>query len=86
MPEAVAALRNRGSSRPEEEVRDALVLLSRKGLIRFWRGVWDREDELVEVSAPDAEALLQDSRWFRFRLDEPAEERLYFVNVENIAT
>jgi hypothetical protein len=84
VPEAVASLRVRGSSEPEQDVRETLTALGNEGLVRFWRGVWDREDEHVEVSASDAEVLLRDSRWFRYRLDEQAEERLYFVNIENI--
>jgi hypothetical protein len=84
VPEAVESLRVRGSSEPEQDVRETLTALGNEGLVRFWRGVWDREDEHVAVTAAAAEVLLRDPRWFRYRLDEQAEERLYFVNVDNI--
>ncbi|MDX6199527.1 MAG: hypothetical protein QOJ79_2678 [Actinomycetota bacterium] len=84
VPEAVQTIRGCGSSEPAQEVREALTALGREGCVRFWRGVWNGEAEHVEVPAADAERLLTDERWFRFRLDEEDEERLYFVNVANV--
>jgi len=85
VPESVATVRKRGSRQPEHDVRDALGVLGREGLVRFWRGPWNREDEHVEVSAHEAARLLEDMRWLCYNLDEADEERLYFINVENIA-
>ncbi len=85
LPEAVQTVLGRGSLDPEQEVRETLRELGGEGLIRFWRGPWDKDDEHAEVPTQEALLLLQDPRWYRFRLDEPNEERLYFVNVDNIA-
>lgn len=84
LPEAVETVRRLGSDEPEQKVREALGVLAREGRIRLWRGAWDREEEQVEVSALDVGRLLEDARWYRYRLDEPGEERLFFVNVDNI--
>jgi len=86
MPEAIKAARALDSRQPEQEVREALTALGRAGQVRFWRGRWDREDEHVEVPAGSAALLLEEPRWYRFRLDERDEERLYYVNVDNIAS
>lgn len=85
VPEAVSTVRACGSRQPEQDVRDVLGALGREGRVRFWRGKWDREDEHVEVSVDEAVDLLADPRWFHFDLDGPAKDRLYFVNVKNIA-
>jgi hypothetical protein len=84
LPEAVATARSLGCEHPEHDVREAVTELTRQGHFRWWRGPWAREDEHIEVPAHELELLLQDLRWYRFRLEEPDEERLYFVNVENI--
>jgi hypothetical protein len=66
-----------------EEVRAVLSTLVREGGIRMHRGQRRRNDP-DEITANEALTLLGDHRWFRFHTDDPWEERLYFVNVDNI--
>ena len=67
---------------PPAVVADALTELVVEGKVRLYQGRWNEDP--VAVLAPDALQLLKEPRWFSFRADEPNEERLYFVNVQNI--
>ncbi|MGO9976160.1 MAG: hypothetical protein ACLP01_25830 [Solirubrobacteraceae bacterium] len=78
-PEVLAAA---GVEDVEAAIREALVVLIRSGEIAIYRGPWNEESEPVDTSV--ALRLLDESMWYRFRIDDPHEERLYFVNVENI--
>jgi hypothetical protein len=71
-----------GAGDPVPAIAQALSELSKSGAILIYRGRWDGDPS--PVSAHEARALLQDRRWYRFRLDEPDEERLSFVNAENV--
>lgn len=64
-------------------VGQALAALPERGEIAVYRGRWDDNDP-EPVSREEAVQLLGDPVWFRYRIDDPDEERLYFVNVENI--
>jgi hypothetical protein len=78
-PEILAAV---GRDDPERAIRDVLLSLLRSEKIAIYRGRWDQESEPVDESV--ALRLLDESVWYRFRIDDPDEERLYFVNVANI--
>ncbi|HEX7662770.1 MAG TPA: hypothetical protein VF444_25165 [Pseudonocardiaceae bacterium] len=82
MPEAVGAARA-GQEDRIREVREVLTDLVQDGLVRLYRGPRDA-DEPAPVTTEEAVELLRDPYWYRFHLGEPSEERLYFVNVENI--
>lgn len=78
-PEVLAAA---GGGDVDAAIREALVVLVRSGEIAIYRGPWNEESEPVDKSV--ALRLLDESMWYRFRIDDPHEERLYFVNVANI--
>lgn len=78
-PEVIAAAANEDA---ESAIREALVVLLRSGEVAIYRGPWNEESEPVDESV--ALRLLDESMWYRFRIDDPHEERLYFVNVANI--
>jgi hypothetical protein len=85
LPEALATPEVRETVKQGEivhAVREALVELLLGGRIRIYRGRWDADP--VPVSATQAVELLNEDRWYSFRIDDTDEERLYFVNVENI--
>jgi hypothetical protein len=79
-PEVIAAA---ASSDVAAKVAAELKSLLIDGKVRLYRGPWNGESE--PVSTPEALDLLTDSKWFTYRLDDPNEVRLYFVNVDNIA-
>jgi hypothetical protein len=60
----------------------ALGTLAREDRIRLFRGRWNTEPQRVPVE--EGLRLLEDSAWYRFRADDPDEERLYFINVDNL--
>jgi hypothetical protein len=85
LPEAVSepeVLEAVGAHSPVAAIAAALTELLREDRIRLYRGRWDAE--LQPVATEEGLKLLTDEKWYRFRLDEPNEERLYFVNVDNI--
>lgn len=59
---------------------EALADLAERNLIYVFRGRWDAS-ELQTVSASDARQILHEAHWFRW-----GDERLYYVNVENVIT
>ena len=67
---------------PSELVADALAALVAEDRVRLYRGRWDEDP--AAVPAAEALELLRDPRWYSFRVDDPNEERLFFVNVRNI--
>jgi len=85
VPEATQVADERvGEGKAVEQVRAVLEALVQEGHIRMYRGHWRRDDP-HEITVDEALTLLRDARWFRFRTDDPWEERLYFVNVENLS-
>lgn len=83
VPEATQVADKRvGEANAVEQVRVVLENLVREGRIRMYRGHWRRNDPR-EVALDEALILLREPRWFRFHTDDPWEERLYFVNIEN---
>jgi hypothetical protein len=78
-PEALVAI---DGNEIEAALRSALGDLIASGELVAYKGRWDDDPEPVERSI--AVALLADSRWYRFRIDDPDEERLYFINVHNL--
>jgi hypothetical protein len=65
-------------------VRRALQALVESGEVVLYRGHWEADPQPV----PPAEALvlLEDPAWFAFHLEDPDEQRLSFVNVENVGS
>lgn len=63
-------------------LREVLLDLLDEGAIAIYRGPWDQEPDRVD----DAEAreLQKDDRWYSYDVDDPDEERLFFVNVDNV--
>ena len=51
--------------------------------VRIYRGPWQDPDP-PRITAADALELLRDEKWYRFRIDEPDEERLQYINVANL--
>jgi hypothetical protein len=85
IPEAVAdpeVLENIISEPVVDAISRALSELLQEGEIRLYRGHWDADPQAV--STADGIELLKDLRWYSFHIDDPREERLYFVNVKNI--
>jgi hypothetical protein len=80
-PEVRAILSD--SDDPVAAVARALSALVIAGKIRIYRGHWDDPDP-PRVSPEEAVQLLPDRAWFSFHIDDPNEQRLWFVNVENI--
>jgi hypothetical protein len=72
-----------GSTNAVASLREVLESLLRGGRIRLYRGHWGDADP-AELTTADALSLLADPDWYVFDLDNPREERLYFVNVENL--
>ena len=67
---------------PVEALQGVLAELLSERLIRVYRGV----DRKLDEPLPEQEALdlLKDPRWYSFHLDDPPENRLTYINVENI--
>ncbi len=85
LPEATAAPELRevaGGQDLVSVISSALGELVREDRIRLFRGRWNGEPQPVPVE--EGLKLLQDSVWYRFRTDEPNEERMYFINVNNL--
>ena len=85
LPEAVGIPEVReavGDRSPVAAIAAALRELLLEDRIRLYRGRWDAESQ--PVATEEGLKLLTAEKWYRFRLDEPEEERLYFVNVDNI--
>lgn len=66
----------------EAALRTVLGTLIASGQLVAYKGRWDDDPDPVERST--AVTLLDDTRWYRFRIDDPDEERLYFINVDNL--
>jgi hypothetical protein len=87
LPEAIsssevqAALR--GAREPWVVLAEALKSLLVERRIKVYRGRWDDLDAPV-LSATEALEVLGDARWYSFHIHDPDEERVCFVNVENI--
>jgi hypothetical protein len=85
LPEAVAAPEVQAAVGQHDSVgaiRLALGDLLRAGQVRLLRGHWRVEPHMVTTE--EGLALLEDPAWYGFRTEDPWEERLYFVNVENL--
>ncbi len=78
-PEVVAAASGEDAAKV---VAEALGELVSEGEVQLYRGAWDGDSE--PVSTLEALRLLKEQRWYSFRIADPHEERLYFVNVRNI--
>ena len=64
-----------------EALADALERLLQSGEVRLYVGPWDGESHVVATA--DALRMVREPRRYRYQLDDPHEERLSFVNVEN---
>jgi hypothetical protein len=60
----------------------ALIDLVESGKLRIYKGRWDEDPS--PVLTQEAVELLKDPRWYKFHIEDPAEERIFFVNVDNI--
>lgn len=66
-----------------DEVADALVDLLQLGRISVWAADWSEEPRRVAVQ--NAVQLLHDRRRYAYENEADGLERVYFVNVENVA-
>lgn len=66
-------------------LREVLLELLDAGRIVFYRGHW-KNPEPDPVPDGEARRLLDDPLWYTYGSDDPDEERLSFVNVDNIKT
>jgi hypothetical protein len=85
LPEAVATPELRAAAGERDlidTIARALGELVREDRIRLFRGIWNAEPQPVPIA--EGVELLQNAVWYRFRIDDPHEERLYFVNVDNL--
>jgi len=86
LPEAVASVELR-ATHPDRAtwlvLAEALEALLVDERIRLYRGRWD-DDDPRELSEVEAVEVLHQKRWYSFHIDDPEEERVSFVNVENI--
>lgn len=86
IPEALANPEIRAAANGADvtaAVRRALVDLAESGEVVLYRGKWDADPDAVPRE--EGIALLADPVWFSFHTADPDEQRLYFVNAENIA-
>jgi hypothetical protein len=72
-----------GETDPIGVIERALAELVKARKIRLFRGEWD-EDDPAPVGLSEALNLLRDRYWYTYHLDDPQEQRLFFVNVDNI--
>lgn len=79
-PEIQAAA---GGLDPVPLLSQVLSDLVKSRQVLMFRGPWKHNDP-EPVSAETALELLRDTRWFQYDLDNPDEERLYFVNADNL--
>jgi hypothetical protein len=87
LPEAIEDHDVQAAANPQDLVGDlgrTLTALAAEGRVVFYRGRWDDNDP-PQLSRDEAAALLSDERWYRWRADEPDADRLYFMNVDNLA-
>jgi hypothetical protein len=85
IPEALGTPEIRDALGPEdgvEKVSEALAALVASDQVRLYRGRWDSDP--APVSKPEALKLLKEPYWYSFHTEDPSEERLYFVNAENV--
>ena len=52
-------------------------------MLLFSKGVWSANSP-DPVSRNEADRLLTDQKWFHYRDDEDDEERLYYINIDNL--
>jgi hypothetical protein len=87
LPEAVGTPEVRAAIGDEREawavLSDVLKALVQERRIVICRGRWDDNDP-TDVPGTDVLELLGQERWYAFHPEEQDEERLYFVNVENV--
>jgi hypothetical protein len=69
-------------SAPREVIVSALARLLEEGVIWLYRGP-STSTNLVPVSKDRALTMLRNPRWLTYG-DDPDEERLFYVNVENV--
>ena len=60
----------------------ALIDLVELAKLCIYKGKWDEDPSPVPTQ--EAVELLKNPWWYTFHLDDPAEERVFFVNVDNI--
>jgi hypothetical protein len=89
LPEAITAVEVVGATSGDPEVwrslSEVLKDLVGEHRVQIFRGRWNDDNP---ATLPDNEALevLGEERWYAFHTEDPDEERIYFVNVENIRT
>jgi hypothetical protein len=87
LPEAVATAELRQAVSADRDawvaVSDALKDLVLEGRVRLYRGRWD-DDDPRELSEGEALKVLGEEHWYAFHTEDPEEERVWFVNAQNI--
>jgi hypothetical protein len=84
VPEIMSMAEKRvGQGDAVAQLRLILGELLMEGKLRAYRGHW-QDDDPDEITSEAASALLDDPRWYRFRTEDPGEERMYVVNTENV--
>jgi hypothetical protein len=86
IPEAFGTQEVCDAAGPEdaaELISQALTSLVSDGRVRLYRGRWDSEK--TEVPMAEALELLKNPYWYSYHLDDTDEERMEFVNVDNLA-
>jgi hypothetical protein len=84
LPEAAQSVRQiLARSNPVPAMADALRRLLDQERIQISRGQWDDHDP-PRVPDDEARRLLTENGWYQWHLEDDAEIRLWFVNVENI--
>jgi hypothetical protein len=68
-------------ARIHAEVAGALAKLADRSQVGFWLG--SRNAKPDPIPSDDAVLLLRDPYYFRFHPNDPAEQRLYYVNVQH---
>ena len=84
LPEAAESVRHMlAGSLPVPAMADALRRLLDQARIQIFRGHW-HDDDPPRVPDDEARELLAEGGWYQWHLEDAAEVRLWFVNVENI--
>lgn len=68
--------------RTVEDLGTALIGLLREGRIQVWSGHWSQDPEVVDPTT--AERLLRDEEQYEFNSPTDLQQRVYYVNVDNI--
>jgi len=84
LPEVTPTAAERvGAENAIVRLREVMEGLVRDGRIRVYRGQWN-DDHPAVITPEEAQTLLADPKWYEFRTADQDEERLHYVNVDNL--